>query len=244
MSTRRGLLLLALGSALVWIAANELFWPARLLTVLLLVVLPAVLVLQASAIRDPTALPRLPVYASSALAQLLLALFTLIAARTSGFRSADLGLVLPSSWLAAAGWAVGITVLASAMTWIGHLLGVRESALLYHLLPRNRQERLAFLALSLVAGCCEELIFRGFLISAVNAASGSTVVALLVSSAAFGIVHAYQEPGGVARATLLGLVLATPFVITGGLFASMLAHAAIDVIGGWWLGPRLLPSSR
>jgi len=244
-STRRSLLLLvALGSALVWIASDELLWPARALTVLLLVPLPAALVLQARLVGDPAALPRLPVYASSAMAQLLLALLTLVAARAGGFQPYVLGLACPPNWLPVLGWATGITVLASGLTWTGHKLGVRESELLFHLLPRNRQERLSFLGLSLVAGLCEELVFRGFLITAIAAASGSMLLALLVSSAAFGVVHAYQEPSGVARATLLGLVLAAPFVFTGNLAASILAHAAIDVVGGWWLGPRLLQSPR
>ena len=241
MSTRRGLLLLvALGSALVWIASAELLWPARLATVVLLVPLPAAMVLQARFVGDPSVLPRLPIYASSALTQLLLALLTLVAARAGGFQPYVLGLSLPIRWLPALGWAAAITALASLLSWLSDLLGIRESALLYYLLPRTRQERLAFLGLSLVAGFCEELVFRGFLITAIATASGSMLLALLVSAAAFGVVHAYQEPSGVARATLLGLLLAAPFVFTGSLAASMIAHAAIDVIGGWWLGPRLL----
>ena len=241
----RGILVLVvLGSVVVWAAAGELQWPARLMTTLLLVPVPAALVVQARLLGDPAALPRLPVYASSAASQVLLALATVVTAGAGGFRPFALGLAVPGGWCIQAAWAAGIILLAVGVNWASPWLGIRESALLFHLLPRTRRERLGFLALSLVAGFCEELVFRGFLITALAAASGSMVLALVVSAVAFGVVHAYQEPSGVARATLLGLVLAAPFVITGSLAAPMLAHAAIDVIGGFWLGPRLLRSAR
>jgi membrane protease YdiL (CAAX protease family) len=244
-STRTPLLLLVLlGSALVWAASGELQWPVRLLTVLLLVPIPAGLVLQARLLGDPASLPRLPVYASSAVTQLILALVTLAGARAGGFGPATLGLAVPGGWGAQILWAAAIALVATVLNLAGHWLGIRESPVLFQLLPRTRAERLAFAGLSLTAGVCEELVFRGFLMTAIGAASGSLLVALLVSSVAFGVVHAYQEPGGVARATLLGLVLAAPFVITGSLAASMAAHAVIDLIGGFWLGPRLMHSAR
>lgn len=241
MSPRRALLLLIiLGSAVVWAASGELRWPVRLMTTLLLVPFPAALILQARLLGDPADLPRLSVYASSGVSQLLLALFALAAARAGGFRPYALGLAVPGSWTTQLAWAGAVTLVAVGLNLASEWLGIRESRLLFHLLPRTAREKLAFLALSLGAGICEEIVFRGFLITALSAASGSLLLALLISSAAFGVVHAYQEPSGVARATLLGLVLAAPFVITGSLAAAMLAHAAIDVIGGFWLGPRLM----
>ena len=244
MSTSRPLLLLVLlGSALVWAAAGELQWPARLLTTALLVPVPAALVMQARLVGDPASLPRLAVYASSAVSLIVLATATVAAAKTGGFSLHALGLALPGGWGTQLAWAVGCTAVAITITWVGHLLGLRETQLLFHLLPRTISERAAFLGLSVTAGFCEELVFRGFLITAIHAASGSLVLALLMSSLAFGVVHAYQEPGGIARATLLGLVLAAPLVITGSLAGAMLAHTAIDIIGGWWLGPRLLRSA-
>jgi len=239
---RSFLLLVLLGSVVAWGAADELQWPVRLLTTLLLVPLPAALVLQARLLVDPTGLPRLSVYASSAAAQLVLALVTLGAARAGGFAPHVLGLALTTGWGTKLAWAGAVTLVAVGVNLASHRLGIRESAILFHLLPRDRRERAAFAGLSATAGVCEELVFRGFLLTAVVIASGSPVLGLLVSSFAFGVVHAYQEPSGVARATLLGLVLAIPFVMTGSLVAPVLAHTAIDLVGGFWLGPRLLRS--
>ncbi|NJD09280.1 MAG: CPBP family intramembrane metalloprotease [Gemmatimonadetes bacterium] len=240
-NSKRGLLLLLLlGSAVVWAASAELKWPVRLVTVLLLVPLPAALVIQARLLGDPAGLPRLSIYASSGATQLFLAAVAVFAALAGGFRPYALGLAVPVGWGTQLAWAAGVTALATVLNLVSERLGIRESALLFHLLPRTRTEKGAFVALSLTAGVCEEIVFRGFLITAVTAASGSLALALLISSLAFGVVHAYQEPSGVARATLLGLVLAAPFVLTGSLAASMLAHATIDLVGGFWLGPRLL----
>lgn len=245
MTPRTALLGLAtVSTALVWVAAEELRWPARALTCFLLVPLPALLLLQLRQLPDLSTLPRLPIYASSAIAQWVLAALTAALAWASGISRYSLGLAPPADWGTQLLWALAITVAALAINLAGHRLGARESVVLAHLLPRTRAEKAGFLGLSITAGLCEELVFRGFLVTALYTAAGSLSIALLVSAVAFGVVHAYQEPRGVARAAVLGLLLSIPFVTTGSLAASIMAHTAIDIIGGLWLGPRLLRHHR
>ena len=239
MRNRSLLLLVAAGTAVVWAASGELRWPARALLSALLLPIPFLLVYQARELGRVTELPRLPVYASSAVAQWLLAAVTLLAARAGGFTAVALGLGPPHSWSVQLAWAAGLTAAGVGIMLASHALGLRESGVLSELLPRTRGERAAFVGLSVTAGVCEELVFRGFLIAALLTATASLPLALLLSSLAFGMVHAYQEPGGVARATLLALLLAAPLVLTGSLVAPVLAHTAIDVVGGLWLGERL-----
>lgn len=237
--TRWLLVLVAAGAALVWAASPELRWPARAFMTFLLVPLPFLLVLQARHVESPELLPRTAIYASSAIALWLLAATTAVVARTGGFGPAALGLRPPLSWTAQLLWATALTAAGVGIMFAARALGIRESGTLVHLLPKTGRERVAFAGLSVTAGVCEELVFRGFLLAALLAASGSLTLALLVSSFAFGVVHAYQDPGGVARATLLGLLLAIPVVLTGSIAAPVLAHTAIDLIGGLWLGERL-----
>jgi membrane protease YdiL (CAAX protease family) len=71
-------------------------------------------------------------------------------------------------------------------------------------------------------------------------ATGSIAIALLLSSGAFGVAHAYQRPAGALRATLIGLVLAVPLVIDGSIVPAIIAHAAIDILSGLWLARYLL----
>jgi membrane protease YdiL (CAAX protease family) len=56
----------------------------------------------------------------------------------------------------------------------------------------------------------------------------------------FGIMHAYQDVGGAARAAILGAVLAVPVVLTGSIVPAMVAHAAIDLTSGLLLARWLL----
>lgn len=226
-------------SALVWIVTAELAWPVRFYTTFLLVVLPMMAVAQVPlAEEDPTALPRLPLYASSAVALWILAAGALGAAVLGDLPPRAIGLA-PVPAGALVGWSLGTLAAALVLALLGHALGIRESAILEHMLPRTGRERLAFIGLSFSAGVCEELVFRGFLIPALEMASGSLAVAVLFSAIVFGTLHAYQHVRGAARAASLGLLMTVPFLATGSVVPSMIAHFAYDVVAGIWLGRRV-----
>ena len=81
---------------------------------------------------------------------------------------------------------------------------------------------------------------RGFLLYALHVATGSAVLAVVLSSGAFAVVHAYQQPLGALRAGLLGAILAVPLLLGHPIYAPILAHAAIDILSGLWLARYLL----
>ena len=110
------------------------------------------------------------------------------------------------------------------------------------LIPHTAAEKGVFAGLSISAGICEEVAFRGFLLAALTSATGSAITALAVSSIVFGVMHSHQNPGGAARASVLGGVLAIPLIATGSLLPSIAAHALIDLAGGLWLHRWLLRS--
>lgn len=146
-------------------------------------------------------------------------------------------------------WAAGVTAAGLASvglaTKVMRATGLPESRAVLFLLPRDRRERWAFVALALAAGVCEEYVFRGFLLHVVEAWTGDTLVAVAATSVSFGLAHGYQRAAGVARATLLGMLLAAPVAATGSLFPAVAAHFWINVIiglGGWrWLAPGAGP---
>ena len=115
--------------------------------------------------------------------------------------------------------------------------------MLERLLPRTHAQRAVFVLLSVSAGVGEELAFRGFLIPALETASGSTRLAVIVSSVAFGMLHSYQRSDGVIRASALGVVMAAPLLATGSLFPSMAAHALYDLVVGLLLADWLVGRS-
>jgi len=229
---------LAVGITLIiaWYALAALPWPAQAMTAVLLVLLPALAVAQARALAElrPDALSRIPVYVSSTTTLWILAFLCVVAADSSGFTPGIIGLrnVAPVVFIA---WVVVVVGAAAVLLAVGKILNVQESELLTHLLPVTRRERAVFVLLAITAGICEEVVFRGFLIPSLTYVIGSTLAAALLSSVLFGVLHAYQSPFGAARAALLGFALAAPLLSAGTILPSIVAHIAIDLIGGLWL---------
>lgn len=238
----RGRVLLAavVAAAVVWLASGELAWPARAYLVVLLALLPPIAVAQASVIElEATSLPRIPVYLSSLAGLWFLGVLALGAGLWSGFGPGELGLV-PLGARDVAVWTAGALGGAVGLAVVWRVFGVRESPVLEALLPRTGVEKAFFVALSLSAGVCEELVFRGFLIGALEVAASSKWLAVALSAGVFGMVHAYQRVAGIVRAGLLGLVLTVPVLGTGSLVPSMLAHFIYDVVAGLWLAGWLM----
>lgn len=229
-----------IAGVLVWIAAPELQWPARLLTGFLLGPAPALFMAQAAAadsVERP--LPRIRVYLASIALLWVLAVVAVVAGGASGFTAHIMGAnSLPPILLAA--WTLFVMLGASAIIALFRGVGFRDADIMREITPVTRGEKAVFVLLSVSAGVCEEAGFRSFLIPALLVASGSLPAAVLLSSLVFGMLHAHQKPGGALRAALLGVVLAVPFVMSGSILPSMLGHALIDIIGGIWLARWLL----
>jgi membrane protease YdiL (CAAX protease family) len=103
------------------------------------------------------------------------------------------------------------------------------------LAPQTPGEVRLFGAVSLTAGVCEEILYRGLLMAALAPAIG-TWPAVVLSSLIFGLGHAYQGPGGIAKTALIGLVMALLTVFSGSLFIPMLLHTVIDLTSGRLMG--------
>lgn len=227
-----------LAAAVVWVATRMLPWPARAGAVGLLVVLPVLMLLQAAIMRpediDAADDRRIALYLSSGAAIWVIGGLSFAAAVASGFTRSMMGfVVLPAGQFIA--WTVAATAGGLAIVAIARLLGVSESGLVNLVVPRTGSEKLVFVGLSLSAGVGEEVAFRGFLVPALGAASGSIWIGAILSAGAFGIVHAHQGGTGAARAAALGFMLALPLVVGGSVFPAMAAHAALDLIAGLWL---------
>lgn len=109
---------------------------------------------------------------------------------------------------------------------VAHQIGNLEP-----LLPRTPGEMRWFLGVSLTAGVCEELLFRGFLLWYLSelVATGAAVV---LASLLFGMAHAYQGTRGILQTGGVGLVLAGVVLLTGSVWVSIAIHAFIDVNSG------------
>jgi len=110
--------------------------------------------------------------------------------------------------------------------------GVRaQMASVAEFLPRTGREAALFRALSVTAGTCEEIMYRGYLIWYLAAFLGPWPAAIL-SGVAFGLVHIYQGVSGALKTGTIGLVTGLLYVGTGSLLWPMILHAAVDLSGG------------
>ena len=110
------------------------------------------------------------------------------------------------------------------------LEGIRRQ--LKFLTPVSRTDLAAWFGLSMVAGFCEEIVFRGYLQRQLGAMTGSIFVGVLFSALLFGLSHGYE---GLPRMVLIGV-----FGLMFGLLAwwrkslrpGMIAHAFHDTVQG------------
>ena len=213
------------------------------------VLLPGIALAQRAPPAEELREHRLGAYASSILALGLIALLAIWAwpeawVQPGSGEGGRLRLGWPGSWRGLCGMAALLTAGGLAISYafrgLGTRFGWQETAVVHAVMPVTRGEKVLFVFLSLVAGACEEIVFRGFVPLFVMPWFGHYMLAALPASLVFGILHAYQGVHGMVRTGLLGLLLAAGVAWTGSLLPSMLAHAALNLLIGLVLGDSLL----
>jgi uncharacterized protein len=101
------------------------------------------------------------------------------------------------------------------------------------LMPTNSTERAVWVVVSLSAGVCEELLYRGWVLSLFSAALGSVWMGLLISSILFGFAHVYQGPNAIFGTGIVGAVFGIVYVVCGSLIPGQLLHTAMDLNSGF-----------
>jgi len=99
------------------------------------------------------------------------------------------------------------------------------------MLPHTREELGVFYLLSVTAGVCEELLYRGYLMWYLSHWLGY-VPTIAVAAALFGIGHTYQGWRGILTTTAVGAFFGVIYLLTRSIFAPMLIHALMDIHSG------------
>lgn len=157
---------------------------------------------------------------------------------------ATLGLGFSSPWRLAAGGVFFVAYMILALKQRRALLARPErmrkiiTPRLEALLPHTLGELLGFSCLSVTAGFCEELLFRGFFTWYLSLWC-PLPLAMAASSILFGLQHLYLGIKHVGRTSVMGGVFALIVVASGSLWPAILIHAAADLVSGE-LGYRAL----
>lgn len=156
----------------------------------------------------------------------------------------ELGLVTPGGWLF---W-IAIVIVIVAIAAFRMVLQAQASTPEKHatvlkafrerapFMPRNSGEMRHFSAISVTAGVCEEIVYRGYLIwyaaQFTGEGTGGLLMAVALTSLVFGLGHIYQGVGGAIQIFAAGLFLGGIYILSGSLWVPMAAHAIIDIVAG------------
>jgi membrane protease YdiL (CAAX protease family) len=98
--------------------------------------------------------------------------------------------------------------------------------------PDGFAEIALWILLSISAGVCEEIVFRGYLQQQFRAATSSSLAAVVLQGAVFGLAHAYQGWKQVIVIATLGILYGALAAWRRNLRANMIAHAWSDIYEG------------
>jgi len=129
-----------------------------------------------------------------------------------------------------------VTYLATLSQNADKLTEIKEQmGELSNLAPQSRNEHRLFDMVSITAGVCEEILYRGLLLATLVTLVG-TWPAVAISSAIFGLGHSYQGITGIAKTSLMGVILALLTVFSGSLFIAIVLHVVVDMTSGRLMG--------
>lgn len=142
----------------------------------------------------------------------------------SNLQSAGLGLVVYVLGL------ISVALVGGTLSFTP-LFHQRNQDVILAMLPHRPIEYFAWFVVSLTAGICEEIVFRGYLFDQFTVWTGRPTAAVILAGSLFGCVHLYEGVGAILPLAALGIVYG--FVVRhfkGDLRAVILAHTLQDFL--------------
>lgn len=217
-------------------------WDFWLIFLVLVVVLPwrgRQRIRKLMALQSVSGRERIQLYAITILFQWTLAAAIAWRAFVRGFSWRELGIA--NTWTHSV---LLLTLIGATLIAGGHWANLRRMAASNHssieqlramgarLFPQSSAQTFVYILLAVTAGCCEEFIFRGFVIAALFRAGFSAWMVVLLSSAMFGFAHLYQGKGGSVGTGILGTLFAITKIAYHSLLPVAVWHAVLDIVAG------------
>jgi uncharacterized protein len=146
------------------------------------------------------------------------------------------------AWLADLGVALGYWVVALIVLAIlgnglvkfsgSHIDPQKIGDVTQKLTPVTGVEMMLFLVLSVSAGICEELVFRGYLQQQFARMGRRVWAGVALSALVFGGAHGYEGIAGIVLISVYGAMFGVLALLRRGLRTGMIAHAWHDSISG------------
>jgi membrane protease YdiL (CAAX protease family) len=101
------------------------------------------------------------------------------------------------------------------------------------LLPTTATERKWFAISAITAGICEELLYRGFLMSYIPTIfpmfARQFVIISIISGLVYGLSRAYLGFRGITQTALTGFSFAIVYFLSGSLIPAMVVHVLVEL---------------
>lgn len=101
-------------------------------------------------------------------------------------------------------------------------------------LPEHARELPAYIVLCISAAVCEEIMYRGFMVTYfINPMKdGFPWIAVFFPAVLFSLAHFYQGYEAMGKIFLLSILFSLVFIFSGSLIIVIIVHFFIDLIGG------------
>jgi membrane protease YdiL (CAAX protease family) len=134
-------------------------------------------------------------------------------------------------------WFASLIVLslAASLLRFAHLHPENVRGIVSKLAPASAAELALWTALSISAGICEELIFRGYLQQQFTALTRSAVLGIAIAAILFGSAHLYEGVSGALLIMLYGALFGILAHLRRSLRPGIFAHAWHDALSGFVL---------
>lgn len=153
----------------------------------------------------------------------------------------EFGLTAPLSERDFVFWAAALFVLFTGIAWASSVLqkafGLSTTQTRQFMQPQTASEVTVWsLLMAPTAGICEELFFRGYLVSFLMRTQEEWI-AIAIPSVAFGLLHFAQGIVGMLASGVMAASAAVIFVVTGSIWPSIVAHAVYNIVAPFLFDP-------
>ena len=117
-------------------------------------------------------------------------------------------------------------LLLAGVAWVLAQIGLPMPGEIGNLVPTTLAGKVVWVGVSFTAGFCEEVAFRGYLMTRLRILlkGNNWLVPTIISAVAFGACHAYQGWPGFIVITIYGALFSLLYIRTGSLWPCIIAH--------------------
>ncbi len=151
-----------------------------------------------------------------------------------GEKLADIGLKRPASWMRTVTIGVALAAIVFIAMYWSEKAGFRRDLSKFKDVQGNLELTVLGVFYAFIgAGFYEEFMFRGFLMQGLamlsGASHGAWIGACVLQGVLFGVVHAYQNPLGIAITGTLGVLMGLLVLVSGrNLWPAIIGHGLFD----------------